>query len=506
MTTATAAQVHVLTPGTHADGQEQTVAAFLAETFAAIDGPALFLRSGKVGQLVGEPGSRHFEAITRDQMRIFVEQFIYPYRIVKIPKQSRKQEPGTQPIYSSLTPDHGALLLAAAREHAYRLDSISPFPQLLNTAAFSPPGLTDGHFYDEPDALKDILIEAAALTVERACENLNNLLVDFPFQDRAADFQNYLGLLLTPLVRPSIRGPVPMHLISAPRHGVGKSLLVSQVLGITVTGEPLSTLQLGDNESEAEKRISTSVYEMCPILNLDNVPADLDSPALAMLLTSDIYHGRMLGKTQSIRVPNRCMVVATGNNIGASGEITRRTVPIRLVQTQERQEKRTGFEHPNLTEFLTLTRTRHLASLYRLILEWLASGRPLSTKPLGSFESWSSIVGGVLENVFYVHHLGNRDEWAEAADQEHTEWAAMVKVWSELPIAHRTATELAEVAKAAGLFERIWGYAKSDRAAVTSFGRNLFKACGRMFNGHFIRYKQSGNGKTYYLEGSGGSA
>ena len=219
-----------------------------------------------------------------------------------------------------------------------------------------------------------------------------------------------------------------------------------------------------------------------------------------MLLTSSTYQGRLLSKNRSIEAPNRAIVIATGNNTGASGEIARRTVPIRLVQTQERQENRTGFQHPNLSQFLTQTRQRHLASLYRLVLNWLALGRPLSTKPLGSFESWSSITGGILEAALYTRHLDNRASWVSSHDEDHEEWSALVALWASLGPLPRTAAEVAQIADGGHLFGRVFAYAKSDKAAHTKFGSMLTKACGQIYGDHRIASLRSGSNRKYVLE------
>ena len=50
---------------------------------------------------------------------------------------------------------------------------------------------------------------------------LDELLADFPFASQA-DRANAVAWLLLPLIRPSIDGPTPLHLIEAPIQGTGK--------------------------------------------------------------------------------------------------------------------------------------------------------------------------------------------------------------------------------------------------------------------------------------------
>jgi hypothetical protein len=69
-----------------------------------------------------------------------------------------------------------------------------------------------------------------------ALDRLLYLVHDFPFV-ADADLVNYFGLLLTPLLRPAISGPVPLVGINAPQQGSGKSLLAELASRIT-TGRP----------------------------------------------------------------------------------------------------------------------------------------------------------------------------------------------------------------------------------------------------------------------------
>src|SRR6266699_3901595 len=60
--------------------------------------------------------------------------------------------------------------------------------------------------------------------IQRALALLEEALGEFPYVDDASK-ANALALLLTPILRPAIAGPVPLALIDAPQAGTGKSLL-----------------------------------------------------------------------------------------------------------------------------------------------------------------------------------------------------------------------------------------------------------------------------------------
>lgn len=180
-------------------------------------------------------------------------------------------------------------------------------------------------YYDEPESLRGLKPDPS-----RARDILEDLIVDFPFRDEASR-QNFYGLLLTPIVRPMLRGHTPMHLVGASLPRTGKSLLTEQVLGGLLYGRATPARQLVGDEGEVEKRILAMLLCGETIINLDNLKEYLDSPSLAMLLTAETFGGRVLGLSVDAMVKNILTIVATGNNVRATGEIAKRIVPIVLL-------------------------------------------------------------------------------------------------------------------------------------------------------------------------------
>jgi putative DNA primase/helicase len=52
--------------------------------------------------------------------------------------------------------------------------------------------------------------------------------------------------------------------------------------------------------------------------------------------------------------------------------------------------------------------------------------------PLGSYESWSLVVGGILQYARFEHFLGNALELYEDADSESTQWEGFLKALLEM--------------------------------------------------------------------------
>jgi putative DNA primase/helicase len=225
---------------------------------------------------------------------------------------------------------------------------------------------------------------------------LDEVLVDFPFVGEA-DRAHAMGLSLLPMCRDLIDGPTPLHLIEAPGAGSGKSLLAEVCLFPTI-GHRVGTLSPGRNEEEWRKSITMVLRKGHEAIWIDNINQPLRSGDLAAALTSPMWEDRILGQSTAVRVPVRCTWLATANNPVLSEELTRRSVRIRIDPKVDRPWMREGFHHENLREWVHTHRATLVWASLTLVQAWLAAGRPYpGVKPLGSYESWSRTIGGILQ-------------------------------------------------------------------------------------------------------------
>ena len=281
------------------------------------------------------------------------------------------------------------------------------------------------HMPDLPTALTDHDIEAAVALID-------DLIADFPFvngADRAAAF----ALLLVPFVRDMIDGPTPLHLFEAPAAGTGKGLLAAVAL-MAAIGDDLGTMTQGRDEDEWRKRISTCLREGKAAILIDNVTHALDSGVLSSALTATLWSDRLLGTLDPLNLPVRCAWVATGNNPTLSTEIARRSIRCRLDSKTDRPFQRdpATFRHPSLREWAREHRAALIGAALTLVQAWLAAGRPSpAVRPLGSYESWTRVIGGILHRAGIEQFLDNLDDLYERADSEGTVWRRFVEAWWE---------------------------------------------------------------------------
>ena len=312
-------------------------------------------------------------------------------------------------------------------------------------------------------------------------------LPDFPFVDDASR-AHALAVPLTVVAREMILGPTPLFAIDAPAPGSGKGLL-AEGIGILVTGRAPAVMSETRGEEE-RKRITALVLAGHPLILLDNVKRRLESATLAAVLTANYWSDRILGRTEEVELPVRGVWMATGNNIQLDTDIARRTVWVRLDARMDRPWERTEFREQHLS--LWVERHRHdlVWAFLVLVQHWIACGRPeWQGRTLGSYESWSAVVGGILATAGIGGFLENREELYGRADAETDEWRAFTRVW--LADHGSSAVKAADLLRDAqellpSVFERAKDGAQ-ERTLLTLLGKALAQRRDRSFDGLFIR-------------------
>ncbi|TCP41352.1 hypothetical protein [Rhodovulum marinum] len=225
----------------------------------------------------------------------------------------------------------------------------------------------------------------AAEALERLLEPFRS----FPFVDAAARGA-LLAALLTAAVRP-ILPTAPAFAFDAPIQGSGKTLLASCVGALTNGRTPdIWPHTQGRDDEEVRKRLFTALRTGSRALVWDNVTGVMDSASMAAFITSEAIVDRVLGRSESIRIPNRALLILTGNNLSLAGDLPRRVITCRIdPQTDEPFARQFGLDP--LAHTLD-NRIEMLAAACTLIR---ARFTHLDTPALGrlaSFEAWDHLV------------------------------------------------------------------------------------------------------------------
>ena len=249
---------------------------------------------------------------------------------------------------------------------------------------------------------------------------IDELLCDFPLTGES-DRAHCFALLLTPLIRHLVR-LVPLFVIDANGPGVGKNLL-SECCMYIATGEWVMTNPLPTDNEEQRKQLTAIMRAGMAVALFDEAHI-ITGVALARLVTSTTWGDRLLGYSTQVNYPNSVTMVALGNNVQIQGDMPRRSVVIRLEATDADPHLRSGFRHTDLRAWVEANRPQLLEALLTLLRAWVVAGRPEGSQPLGSFDGWASIIGGVLEVAGVPGFLGNVGEMRARSATDDTEMEA----------------------------------------------------------------------------------
>jgi hypothetical protein len=321
---------------------------------------------------------------------------------------------------------------------------------------------------------------------------LSKLLRDFPFVGEA-DRANHVGLLVAPILRPYLRQCLtPFGLISATTQSSGKTLL-AEIPGY-LYGQQTLVWEKG-NDTELAKAITSALHKSSPIILWDNIAEGtmIASAVLAQLLTSPEWTARMLGSSGAgFTAINDRLWMATGNNIRLGGDMSTRTVLVRLDPNDPHPDQRdqSGFGIPHLDTWLKepANQVVVLRHLLILVMDWIGAGAPVSGHAMRQFTTWAQATGGFLAHHAIDGFLDNLTQLREA-DDENAEWVAFLARWrgvnADRRVSARQLRQQAELDIVNGQPVDRWegAFLTGDQGKTPSA-----KSLGRWLTGHIGRY------------------
>ena len=321
---------------------------------------------------------------------------------------------------------------------------------------------------------------------------LDDLFGDFPFADESSRV-HALQLALLPYVRHLISGPTPLHMISAPVRGTGKSLLIS-LISIVATGEYPESMTEGKDDEEWRKRITATLLNSPSFVIMDNINNKLDSGSLASVLTTTMWVDRLMGHSKVARLPNSAIWCATANNPSLSDEIERRCLYIHLDPATDTPEGRRGFKHNPIQVWCMENREQLLTACLTLIRYWAVRGMKRNfDKHLASFENWSALMGGILAELGEDSAmLQNRGMYRGRSDSTTLEWRAFCEIWWET-FEDRVVSvkELQQLASNNEVMEEVLG-SKNEQSQRIRLAKALQMNIDRMYGPFRIKRSSSG--------------
>jgi len=376
-----------------------------------------------------EDGPAQVQIFERDQLKALVEH-AYDCGVVTVDKET-----GDKGWLPKLVPDTAA---KSAHERA-KLGLGTPYLRVLRQVTHTPVLRPDGSVLDPPgyDSSTGLLyLPATGLTVpsvsakptakeiDAAKTLFLSLVADFPFvkdEHRAT----WCAFCFTPLLRPLIKPPYPLELITAPQRGSGKTYLAN--IQKDLHGAVFRSEFPRDAEEQRKAISSILLTTTAPIVVLDNLRGRIESSVLDGLLSSADWADRQLSFLKNLDLKNDRLWVATSNNAKLGGDTSRRTLVVRINADMPEPWRRTGFKI-KLPDFVIDHRGEILSAMLTLARGWVLDGmpRPTATRT-DSFGDWGTGLAGLLE---WMQVPGLLDKAADEAgeisedDMEWGEWIA----------------------------------------------------------------------------------
>jgi hypothetical protein len=195
----------------------------------------------------------------------------------------------------------------------------------------------------------------------------------------------------------------PAFVITAGRRGSGKTTLLHMLI-TAVCGHRAAAAAWSTNEEERRKGLLSLLMSGVAAIVWDNIKRgeQLSCPHIERSCTSGMYSDRRLGVSETVTTAATSVHHFTGNNIGTKGDLSSRSLTVRLEVSQADPENR-PFEHTDPVGWTDAHRGRILAALYTVLL-----GNPELHKLLNSpantrFKKWWRLVGSAVENAAKLH-------------------------------------------------------------------------------------------------------
>lgn len=341
-------------------------------------------------------------------------------------------------------------------------------------------------------------------TLEQARSALDTLMqpfATFPFVDAAARGA-MLAAILTAVVRP-ILPTAPAFAFDAPVQGSGKTLLAS-CIGALIEGRvpDIWPHTKGRDDEETRKRLFSALRSGSRGLVWDNVVGIFDSASMAAFITADAMVDRVLGKSESIRIPNRALLILTGNNLQLAGDLPRRVIICRIDPETDQPFAR-QFKIDPLVYVLEHRMEMMVAACTLIRARYTHQVTPAPGR-LASFEAWDDLVRQTVvwtDRLLGVFKFGDPMDLvreAQASDPEVDALFALLEVLrGEFGNAEFSAKEvIAAIPKhAQGAIEVAITDLAGDQSvrSTRSLGRTLRNREGRIAHGLRMTGRQDKN-------------
>jgi hypothetical protein len=201
------------------------------------------------------------------------------------------------------------------------------------------------------------------------------------------------------IIERSLLDQRPAFFVTAGRRGGGKTttliMLIKGVTGIWPAAAAWST-----NEEERRKALLSYFMYGVPYILWDNIArgTQISCAHIEKSCTAAYYADRKLGVSEMVATAASTIHLFTGNNIGPRGDLSSRSLEIRLDLDRYDPENR-QFEHPDPIEWTDNMRAEILSAFYTILLGNPTLNMPRDAPMNTRFKMWYRLVGSAVEHA-----------------------------------------------------------------------------------------------------------
>ena len=243
--------------------------------------------------------------------------------------------------------------------------------------------------------------ELPEVSLNDAVANLLEIIGDYNFESDA-DRSRAIASLITPMMSfgKHIQNRVPLDYTEAEKSQSGKSYrnrLTSAVYGISTPA-----ISKGDRRERLEESLNKNIADGHPFIALDNIKNNLDSEEIESLITGEHHHCRAPWLQKDANPRNHIFMLTT-NGARLSKDLANRIYVTRILESNAAPKE---YAEGDILGHVLANREKFLASVIRIVSEWVNQGRQVKPATLRDFrKEWAQKLDWIVQEIFGLKPL-----------------------------------------------------------------------------------------------------
>jgi hypothetical protein len=296
---------------------------------------------------------------------------------------------------------------------------------LADGGILAPDGLDQirGIVFEIPMEVLDVLPSRIECTDDAARDAMQFLCEEW-LCDVSANYEGKCIIIAAALtiIERSLLSDRPAFFVTAGRRGGGKTTVLVMLM-MAVTGLRPAASAWSTNEEERRKSLLAQFMCGVPYILWDNIArgTQISCPHIERSCTAPLYSDRKLGVSEIVKTSSLAIHLFTGNNIAPRGDLSSRSLMIRIAVDRPDPENR-EFKNPDPVAWTEDHRAELLRAFYTILLANPQLNESAQAPSRTRFKMWWRLVGSAVEHAAGQHNNEEKIEFQDLfMSQEETE-------------------------------------------------------------------------------------